>query len=140
MSRKIQSRRANAAVFFAFRRPVSSTALASTSSSSYTAYSSVTPTSFHKRELPSSLISFSSPQGKALFRESMLAGTMESFFPLSEQFVTQSGRTATITTNSAVFYIKCLKTRFLLVLLLPRAIFLCTKQPSHGFECTELRP
>ena len=46
--------------------------------------------SFHKRELPSSLVSFSSPEGRKLFKEALAAGTLESFFPLSEQFVTQS--------------------------------------------------
>lgn len=46
--------------------------------------------SFHKRQLPSSLIAMSSPIGKELFREAMATGGMECFFPLSEQFVTQS--------------------------------------------------
>ena len=46
--------------------------------------------SIYKRELPRSLTSLSSPEGKALFREALLAGDMESFFPLSEQFLTQS--------------------------------------------------
>lgn len=45
---------------------------------------------FYGRTLPSTLIPFSSPKGKQLFREALEAGTMESFFPLSEQFVTQS--------------------------------------------------
>ena len=42
------------------------------------------------RELPKNLISLSSPEGKRLFREALLAGDMECFFPLSEQFLTQS--------------------------------------------------
>lgn len=46
--------------------------------------------SFHKRELPSDLISLSSHEGKKLFREALENGGMESFFPLSEQFITQS--------------------------------------------------
>lgn len=46
--------------------------------------------SFHKRDLPSSLIALSSPAGKILFKEALAAGGMESFFPLSEQFITQS--------------------------------------------------
>lgn len=46
--------------------------------------------SFHKRILPLSLISLSSRKGKDLFREALGHGSMESFFPLSEQFVTQS--------------------------------------------------
>jgi glutathione gamma-glutamylcysteinyltransferase len=48
------------------------------------------PKSFHKRVLPETLISFSSPAGKQLFREALVSGGMESFFPLSEQFITQS--------------------------------------------------
>ena len=47
-------------------------------------------TSFHKRILPSCLVSLSSPDGKKIFREALDVGGMESFFPLSEQFVTQS--------------------------------------------------
>ncbi len=46
--------------------------------------------SFHKRILPDSLTSLSSPAGKLLFREALALGGMESFFPLSEQFITQS--------------------------------------------------
>lgn len=46
--------------------------------------------SFHKRVLPSTLVSLSSPRGKVLFREALALGGMESFFPLSEQFITQS--------------------------------------------------
>jgi glutathione gamma-glutamylcysteinyltransferase len=46
--------------------------------------------SFHKRPLPDNLISLSSSQGKKLFREALEDGGMESFFPLAEQFVTQS--------------------------------------------------
>lgn len=46
--------------------------------------------SFHKRVLPNSLIGLSSPRGKGLFKEALSNGGMESFFPLSEQFITQS--------------------------------------------------
>lgn len=46
--------------------------------------------SFHKRILPPSLIALSSKEGKQLFCESLSLGGMESFFPLSEQFITQS--------------------------------------------------
>ena len=46
--------------------------------------------SFYGRSLPSTLIPFSSTKGKQLFREALAAGTMESYFPLSEQFTTQS--------------------------------------------------
>ena len=45
---------------------------------------------FHKRPLPANLIPFSSVQGKILFREALDSGGMESYFPLSEQFITQS--------------------------------------------------
>lgn len=46
--------------------------------------------SFHKRPLPSNLIALSSKKGKQLFREALDAGTLESYFPLAEQFITQS--------------------------------------------------
>eukprot|EP01038_Epipyxis_sp_PR26KG_P008724 gene8724-11786_t len=49
-----------------------------------------TKQSFHKRPLPTSLISFSSPTGRELFQQALIRGGMESYFPLSEQFVTQS--------------------------------------------------
>jgi glutathione gamma-glutamylcysteinyltransferase len=51
---------------------------------------SVEKFSYHKRTLPSSLIALSSKEGKQLFREALQGDGMESFFPLSEQFVTQS--------------------------------------------------
>ena len=47
-------------------------------------------TSFHKRPLPDRLVPFASKAGKAIFREALDFGGMESFFPLSEHFVTQS--------------------------------------------------
>ena len=46
--------------------------------------------SFHRRVLPTSLIQLSSPDGKRLFQQSLIAQTAESFFPLSEQFLNQS--------------------------------------------------
>ena len=46
--------------------------------------------SFYRRVLPQSLIQLSSPEGKMLFKESLLSETAESFFPLSEQFLNQS--------------------------------------------------
>jgi glutathione gamma-glutamylcysteinyltransferase len=46
--------------------------------------------SFHRRVLPSSLTQLSSPNGKKLFKEALLSGTAEAFFPLSEQFLNQS--------------------------------------------------
>lgn len=45
---------------------------------------------FHKRPLPPQLVALSSREGKILFREAMSHGGMESFFALSEQFITQS--------------------------------------------------
>ncbi len=47
-------------------------------------------TTYHKRPLPAPLVSLSSPEGKQIFREAMNEGNMESFFALSEQFITQS--------------------------------------------------
>jgi len=46
--------------------------------------------SYHRRILPSSLTQLSSPQGKALFRDSFLSQNAEAYFPLSEQFINQS--------------------------------------------------
>jgi glutathione gamma-glutamylcysteinyltransferase len=44
----------------------------------------------HRRPLPSPAIPFSSEEGRALFRESLESGHLEAFFPLIEQFHTQS--------------------------------------------------
>eukprot|EP01083_Nonionella_stella_P014021 39425_1 len=46
--------------------------------------------SFHRRIMPSSLIQFSSPEGRRLFKEALAQNTSEAFFPLSEQFTNQS--------------------------------------------------
>jgi glutathione gamma-glutamylcysteinyltransferase len=46
--------------------------------------------SFHKRPLPPNLIALSSPEGKQIFKEALQDGGMECYFPLAEQFVTQS--------------------------------------------------
>lgn len=46
--------------------------------------------SFHKRPLPPNLIALSSKRGKQLFREAFDDGTLESYFSLAEQFITQS--------------------------------------------------
>lgn len=59
-------------------------------STASTAVETRPPTSFHKRVLPDNLIALSSKEGRELFREALADGTMESYFPLSEQFVTQS--------------------------------------------------
>ncbi|ORX54983.1 Phytochelatin-domain-containing protein [Hesseltinella vesiculosa] len=45
---------------------------------------------FYQRQLPTSLIRFSSDHGKRLFREAMEAGHAEGFFPLTGNFTTQS--------------------------------------------------
>lgn len=47
-------------------------------------------TSSHRRPLPATLIPFSSEQGRALFREALESRHLEAFFPLIEQFHTQS--------------------------------------------------
>ena len=44
----------------------------------------------YRRPLPPSLIPFSSEAGRALFRDALTAGQLEAFFPLIEQFHTQS--------------------------------------------------
>ena len=59
-------------------------------STSYQRFQNDDKPSFHKRPLPENLISLSSIQGKKLFKEALELGGMESFFALSEQFVTQS--------------------------------------------------
>ena len=45
---------------------------------------------FHRRKLPDNLTSLSSREGRKLFQEALEKDTMESYFPLSEQFITQS--------------------------------------------------
>jgi len=46
--------------------------------------------SFYMRPLPSELVDFTSRQGKELFCQGLVAGTMECYFPLAQQFVTQN--------------------------------------------------
>ena len=46
--------------------------------------------SFYRRPLPTSLVPFSSAEGRTLFREALADGTMEGYFPLAEQFHTQA--------------------------------------------------
>jgi glutathione gamma-glutamylcysteinyltransferase len=46
--------------------------------------------SYYRRPLPTSLVPFSSAEGRALFREALQDGTMEGYFPLAEQFHTQA--------------------------------------------------
>lgn len=46
--------------------------------------------SFYRRPLPSSLVAFSSTEGRRRFHEALANGTAEAFFPLIEQFQTQS--------------------------------------------------
>ena len=45
---------------------------------------------FYRRILPSSLISFSSPEGRQIFAEALANGGMEGYFAIAEQFHTQS--------------------------------------------------
>ncbi|RYG68022.1 hypothetical protein EON64_06125 [archaeon] len=59
-------------------------------SSSKLAESVTVKPSFHKRPLPTELVALSSKEGKKLFREALAAGGMECYFPLAEQFITQS--------------------------------------------------
>ncbi|GAA5850427.1 hypothetical protein JCM9279_001412 [Rhodotorula babjevae] len=46
--------------------------------------------SFYKRPLPPSCTAFASPEGKQLFAKALAAGTMESYFTLAPQMVTQN--------------------------------------------------
>jgi len=46
--------------------------------------------SLYRRPLPAEQIAFSSPEGRQVFREALAAGTLEGYFPLAEQFHTQS--------------------------------------------------
>ncbi|KJE97819.1 hypothetical protein CAOG_09137 [Capsaspora owczarzaki ATCC 30864] len=48
------------------------------------------PPSFYKRPLPEQLVPFSSAEGRTLFREALAGGYMEGYFPLAEQYTTQS--------------------------------------------------
>lgn len=44
---------------------------------------------FHRRTLPPPAISFSSSEGKALFKDSLENGYLEGYFQLAEHFITQ---------------------------------------------------
>jgi len=44
----------------------------------------------YKRPLPNTAIAFASPEGRRLFAEALAAGGMTGYFPLAEQFHTQS--------------------------------------------------
>jgi glutathione gamma-glutamylcysteinyltransferase len=45
---------------------------------------------FHRRALPTNAIAFSSPEGRGVFREALVAEGLRGYFPLAEQFHTQS--------------------------------------------------
>lgn len=45
---------------------------------------------YYRRTLPDTCTAFSSEDGKRLFRESLLSGYANIYFPLAEQFCTQS--------------------------------------------------
>jgi glutathione gamma-glutamylcysteinyltransferase len=63
----------------------------SQASESTTTTSAATPKmSFHRRTLPESCVALSSRRGKALFSSAHAHGGLKTFFPLMEQFVTQS--------------------------------------------------
>jgi glutathione gamma-glutamylcysteinyltransferase len=47
---------------------------------------------FHRRELKSPAISFSSLEGRKIFAESLKSGFLDSYFPLAEQFTTQGDK------------------------------------------------
>lgn len=51
---------------------------------------SARPSSFYRRPLPEGAVALSSAAGRAAFRDALDAGTMESYFALSEQFHTQA--------------------------------------------------
>jgi glutathione gamma-glutamylcysteinyltransferase len=44
----------------------------------------------YRRPLPEDLVAFSSPAGRALFRDALGSGGLEGYFPLAEQFHTQA--------------------------------------------------
>lgn len=44
----------------------------------------------YRRPIPTSAIAFSSPEGRQLFAEALASGGLEGYFPLAEQFHTQS--------------------------------------------------
>lgn len=46
--------------------------------------------SFYRRTLPLDLVHFNSTQGRQMFKEAVEEGTMELYFPLAEQFLTQA--------------------------------------------------
>mmetsp|Transcript_15882 Transcript_15882/g.23920 ORF Transcript_15882/g.23920 Transcript_15882/m.23920 type:complete len:259 (+) Transcript_15882:121-897(+) len=60
------------------------------SSSLFNVYRRTNSTTFHRRQLPSTLIALSSKEGRFMFKKSLDDGDMECYFPLAEQFVTQS--------------------------------------------------
>lgn len=52
--------------------------------------SAAKPGIFYRKPLPNPpCIPFSSVQGRAVFKEALAAGSLNCFFPLSEQFLTQ---------------------------------------------------
>jgi len=48
------------------------------------------PTHFYRRILPETCVAFSSDEGKKLFKESLMLGYANIYFPLAEQFNTQA--------------------------------------------------
>lgn len=66
--------------------------VAATANTSATAAAVATaaPTSFYRRTLPADCVSFDSPEGEQLFRESLQDGGMGAFFKLSAVYQTQA--------------------------------------------------
>ncbi|KAJ1652716.1 hypothetical protein IWQ61_007003 [Dispira simplex] len=66
-----------------------SSALSSVSTATSTSPKPV-PQSFYRRQLPDSLVTFTSAQGRQTFKESLLQGYAEGYFNLAGNFTTQS--------------------------------------------------
>jgi hypothetical protein len=61
--------------------------------------------SFYRRELPPNLVSFTSDEGKAIFREALAEGYMESYFSLVGNFATQTEPACKSSHHEESFYI-----------------------------------
>ncbi|KAJ2006463.1 hypothetical protein GGI04_001872 [Coemansia thaxteri] len=67
-----------------------STSSAATVQTSAASIAAPNPTSFYRRELPTELVSFTSPEGRRLFKESLNKGYAEGYFNLAGNFTVQS--------------------------------------------------
>lgn len=52
--------------------------------------------SYFRRPLPEHLVSFTSPDGRVLFKEALEAGTLENYFHLAGNFTTQTETACTL--------------------------------------------